>query len=117
MAIVLFAIASALAALGSLAIFTSAKSAIHEILGVALGLVSSIFSVGSVVTWYLYMLPERIALAMTREQQRNIAPTAGEALRERLELEVDRSTSLSLKIIVVVLCLFGAAVFYALTRP
>jgi hypothetical protein len=74
MAAVLFGLASAVAALGSLLIFTSSKSAIHEILAVALGLVSAIFGVGSVVVYSLDRLPDRIAQAMTAERARLAPP-------------------------------------------
>jgi hypothetical protein len=64
MAVALFGLASAVAAVASFLIFTTAKSAIHEILGVALGLVSAIFGVGSVAIYHLDRLPERIAKAL-----------------------------------------------------
>ena len=76
------------------------------------GLSSAVFGVGSVLVFHLNDLPGRIARAMTEEGQRSTAPAAGEALRAR-STAPRAGSSLSLKIIGVLLFLFAAAVLYA----
>ena len=118
MAIFLFGLASFVGAIASFFIFLSAKSAIHEILGVALGLVSAIFGVGSVVTYHLDRLPDRIAHAMAAEQARRApppielhVPLATPAERER-EPDRERGLGWTLGLLVLVLSAMGA--IYAL---
>jgi hypothetical protein len=60
----LFGLASVVAALASIFIFSSAKSAIHEIAAMVCGLSSAVFGVGSVVVFHLHRLPDRIARAI-----------------------------------------------------
>jgi hypothetical protein len=111
LAVVLFGLASAVAAVASFLIFTTAKSAIHEILGVALGLVSAIFGVGSVVTYRLTLLPEDIAKAIAAHEARAATPPPRDdemPIREAPEPGLLRSVAA-----VVLLIVIGAALAYA----
>jgi TRAP-type C4-dicarboxylate transport system permease small subunit len=110
MAVVLFGLASAVAAVASFLIFTTAKSAIHEILGVALGLVSAIFGVGSVVTYRLTRLPEDIAKALAAHEARAATPPPRD---DEMPIREAREPKLLRSVAAVVLLLFigGAAIY------
>jgi hypothetical protein len=73
-AAVVFGFASAFAAIASLMIFVNSKSAIHEILSAALGLVSAIFGVGCVVVYYLARLPDDLRKALSPAASPSLAP-------------------------------------------
>jgi hypothetical protein len=110
MAVVLFGLASAVAAVASFLIFTSAKSAIHEILGVALGVVSAIFGVGSVVTYRLTRLPEDIAAAIAAHAARASTPPPRD---DELPIREVPEPALLRSVLIVALVLFigGAAIY------
>jgi hypothetical protein len=74
MAALIFGIASFLAGIASFMSFMESKSAVHQILGATLGLVSAIFGVGCVVVYQLANLPDRLAHAMSTEATRRIEP-------------------------------------------
>jgi hypothetical protein len=111
MAIVLFGLASAGAAFASFLIFNGAKSAIHEILAMVLGLISAVFGVGSVVTYRLTLLPEDIAKAIAAHEARAGTPPPRDdemPTREASEPGLLRSVAA-----VVLLIVIGAALAYA----
>jgi hypothetical protein len=126
---ILFGLASFFAAVASFLIFTSATSAIHEILAMVCGLSSAVFGVGSATVFHLHALPARIVQAMTTETARQAEASALATARTMDEAHlVSRSSDpadpanpgmgIGLKVVIVLVFLICGVILYVwLNQP
>jgi hypothetical protein len=123
---ILFGLASFFAAVASFLIFTSATSAIHEILAMVCGLSSAVFGVGSATVFHLHALPARIVQAMTAETARQAEASALATARTMDEAHLvprssdpaDPGMGIGVKVVIVLVFLICGVILYVwLNQP